>query len=156
MGLQKATFAAGCFWGVEELFAKLKGVKKTLVGYTGGETKNPTYGQVCEGKSGHAEAVQVEFDPREISYAQLLEAFWQNHDSTTLNRQGLDVGSNYRSAIFFHSKKQQQQAEESMRLEQNKHSQKIVTEIAPAMEFYPAEECHQKYYLKHGGANCHL
>lgn len=156
MKLDKACFAAGCFWGVQEVFDNLKGVKKTTVGYTGGNTKNPTYEQVCGKTTGHAEAILIEFDSVEISYKELLETFWESHDPTTLNRQGPDVGSNYRSAIFFFGKKQEEEARKSMHEEQKKHSQKIVTQIVPAAEFYPAEEYHQKYYLKHGGANCHL
>jgi len=156
MKLEKAIFAAGCFWGVQEVFDKLKGVKKTTVGYTGGSVKNPTYGQVCAKDTGHAEAVLIEFDSREISYKGLLKTFWESHDPTTLNRQGPDVGSNYRSAIFFFGKKQEKEAKESMQEEQKGHARQIVTQIAPATEFYPAEEYHQKYYLKHGGASCHV
>ncbi|VVB58357.1 Peptide methionine sulfoxide reductase MsrA [Candidatus Anstonella stagnisolia] len=156
MKLEKACFAAGCFWGVQEVFDSLKGVKKTTVGYTGGSTKNPTYGQVCSKTTGHAESVLVEFDPKEISYGKLLETFWGCHDPTTLNRQGPDVGSNYRSAIFFFGKKQGEEAKKSMQEEQKKHSGKIVTQVVPATEFYPAEEYHQKYYLKNGGASCHV
>lgn len=156
MALEKATFAAGCFWGVQEVFDKLKGVKKTTVGYAGGNAKNPTYEQVCSQKSGHAEAVEIEFDPKEITYGRLLETFFEIHDPTSLNRQGPDVGSNYRSAIFFHSKKQEKQAKDAIGKAQARFPKPIVTQIAPASVFYPAEEYHQKYYLKSGGANCRL
>lgn len=148
----KATFAAGCFWHVEDLFRKTKGVKSTQVGYTGGKLTNPTYEEVCTDKTGHAEAVQVEYDPNEIPYDKLLKIFWENHDPTTLNRQGPDVGSQYRSAVFYHNESQKQEAEKSKEeLEKSGRYQKpIVTEVAPAPEFYKAEEYHQKYFQKHG------
>ena len=148
----KATFAAGCFWHVEDLFRKTKGVKSTQVGYTGGKLTNPTYEEVCTDKTGHAEAVQVEYDPNEISYDKLLKIFWENHDPTTLNRQGPDVGSQYRSAVFYHNESQKQEAEKSKEeLEKSGRYQKpIVTEVAPAPEFYKAEDYHQKYFQKHG------
>lgn len=148
----KATFAAGCFWHVEDLFRKTKGVKSTTVGYTGGKLLNPTYEEVCTDRTGHAEAVQVEYDPDQVSYDKLLEIFWENHDPTTLNRQGPDVGSQYRSAVFYHDESQKQEAEKSKQeLEKSNHFQKsIVTEIAPAPEFYKAEDYHQKYFQKHG------
>lgn len=148
----KATFAAGCFWHVEDLFRKTTGVKSTTVGYTGGKLLNPTYEEVCTDRTGHAEAVQVEYDPDQVSYDKLLEIFWENHDPTTLNRQGPDVGSQYRSAVFYHDESQKQEAEKSKQeLEKSNRFQKsIVTEIAPAPEFYKAEDYHQKYFQKHG------
>ncbi|MEJ2260045.1 MAG: peptide-methionine (S)-S-oxide reductase MsrA [Nitrosopumilaceae archaeon] len=148
----KATFAAGCFWHVEDLFRKTKGVKSTKVGYTGGNLSNPTYEEVCTDRTGHAEAVEVDYDPDEISYEELLDVFWNNHDPTSLNRQGPDVGIQYRSSIFFHDETQKQIAEKSKEhLESSgKFSKKIVTEINPAPEFYKAEEYHQKYFQKHG------
>ena len=154
---QKATFAAGCFWGVEEIFRTTPGVTNTAVGYTGGFTPNPTYQDVCGDGTGHAEAVQVEFDPAKISYRALLEIFWKNHDPTTLNRQGPDFGSQYRSAVFFHSPDQEQEAQASKeRMEQSgKFRRPIVTEIVPAVEFYPAEEYHQQYLKKRGISHCH-
>ena len=146
----KATFGAGCFWHVEELFRRLPGVIDTKVGYTGGHVKNPTYQEVCTDRTGHAEAVQVEYDPDKISYEDLLGVFWRNHDPTTPNRQGPDIGSQYRSVIFFHSKEQEDIARISKReLEKSaKFSRPIVTEIMPATEFYPAEEYHQRYFEK--------
>jgi len=151
--MEKATFAAGCFWGVEETFRTLAGVTATLVGYTGGHTDNPTYRDVCTGDSGHAEAVEVTFDPSLLSYGQLLESFWQCHDPTQLNRQGPDFGTQYRSAIFYHDENQRQAAEASR--EYLEHSGKlrrsIVTEIVPAGTFWEAEAYHQKYLLKNSG-----
>ena len=148
----KATFAAGCFWHVEDLFRKTKGVKSTKVGYIGGNLANPTYEEVCTDKTGHAEAVEVEYDPKEISYEKLLDVFWHNHDPTSLNRQGPDVGIQYRSSIFFHDENQKQTAEQSKENldSSGKFSKKIVTEITPAPEFFKAEEYHQKYFQKHG------
>ena len=148
----KATFGAGCFWHVEDLLGKTKGVKSTQVGYTGGQLVNPTYEEVCTDKTGHAEAVEVEYDPNEISYEELLDVFWNNHNPTTLNRQGPDVGNQYRSAIFYHDEKQKEIAEKSKQdLEQSgKHTNPIVTEIVSAPSFYKAEEYHQKYFKKHG------
>ena len=153
---EKATFAAGCFWGVEAAFAEIDGVVETAVGYTGGHTENPTYKQVCGGDTRHAEAVEVTFDPAQVSYDHLLDAFWEMHDPTTLNRQGPDVGSQYRSAIFFHTAEQEQAALASKTQAAGKFSKPIVTEITPASEFYRAEEYHQKYFQKHGGAACHF
>lgn len=152
----EATFAAGCFWGVEVAFRKVDGVTVTEVGYTGGHAANPTYREVCSGRTGHAEAVRVEFDPSRVSYEALLDVFWNCHDPTTLNRQGPDVGSQYRSAIFFHTPVQQTAAEDSAaRLEQSGHlARPIVTEIAPAGEFYRAEEYHQRYLEKGGRSSC--
>ena len=148
----KATFGAGCFWHVEDLFRKTKGVKSTKVGYTGGNLANPTYEEVCTDATGHAEAVEVEYDPDEISYDDLLQIFWENHDPTSLNRQGPDVGKQYRSAIFVHDDEQKKIAEKSKEeLETSGKFQKpIVTEIQHAPEFFKAEEYHQKYFQKHG------
>ena len=152
--MEKATFAAGCFWGVEADFRQLQGVTATAVGYTGGSLPNPSYEDVCTGKTGHAEAVEVEFDPARLSYEVLLETFWQSHDPTTLNRQGPDVGTQYRSAIFFHSPEQQAAAIASKERVQGNTSKPIVTEIIPASEFYRAEEYHQRYLEKRGQATC--
>jgi len=148
----KATFGAGCFWHVEDLLRKTKGVKSTQVGYIGGKLAHPTYEEVCTDTTGHAEAVQVEYDPNEISYDELLQVFWSNHDPTSLNRQGPDVGNQYRSAIFFHDEEQKKIAQKSKEeLEKSGKFQKhVVTEITPAPEFYKAEEYHQKYFQKHG------
>jgi peptide-methionine (S)-S-oxide reductase len=154
--LETATFAAGCFWGVERAFCSIKGIVSTEVGYAGGKTKNPTYEQVSTGKTGHAESIRVVFDPKVVSYKELLEAFWKKHDPTTPNRQGLDFGSQYRSIIFYHSKKQQREAEASKEAlgKSGRYWNKIVTEIVPAKEFYRAEEYHQKYFQKRGGGTC--
>ena len=148
----KATFGAGCFWCVEPAFSKLKGVKSTMVGYMGGSFPNPTYEDVCTGETGHAEVVQVEYDPSMISYEEILGTFWSNHDPTTPNRQGPDVGEQYRSVVFFHTKEQEETAKSfKERLESSgKYSRKIVTSIEPAKEFYRAEEYHQQYYKKCG------
>ena len=148
----KATFGAGCFWHVEDLFRKIDGVTSTKVGYTGGKLANPTYEEVCTDTTGHAEAVQVEYDPNKISYQDLLDVFWSNHDPTSVNRQGPDIGLQYRSAIFFHDDEQKNIAEKSKEEieKSNKFSKKIVTEITHAPEFYKAEEYHQKYFQKHG------
>lgn len=148
----KATFGAGCFWHVEDLLNKTKGVKSTAVGYIGGQLENPTYEEVCTDKTGHAEAVEVEYDPDEISFEDLLNVFWTNHNPTTLNRQGPDVGIQYRSAIFYHDEKQKEIAENSKQsLEKSgKYDVPVVTEIVPAPTFYKAEEYHQKYFKKQG------
>ena len=147
----KATFAAGCFWHVEGLFRKVKGVSSATSGYTGGATPNPSYDDVCTDRTGHAEAVQVEYDPEQISYAELLKVFWENHNPTTLNRQGPDVGTQYRSAIFYHDPEQENAAKESMKnLQESMPEKKIVTEITPAKEFFKAEEYHQRYFEKQG------
>ncbi len=158
MKLQKATFAAGCFWGVEELFRKLPGVKSTAVGYTGGKTGKPAYEGVCTGATGHAESVEITFDQEKISYKQLLAIFWAGHDPTTPNRQGPDSGSQYRSAIFFHNQEQGRLAMETKEnLERGgKWKNTIVTQIVPAGKFWRAEECHQKYLMKRGEASCHF
>ena len=148
----KATFGAGCFWHVEDLFRQTKGVKSTKAGYTGGNLVNPTYEEVCTDRTGHAEAVEIEYDPDEISYDELLDIFWNNHDPTSLNRQGPDVGIQYRSSIFFHDESQKQTAQKSKEKlnSSGKFSKTIVTEIVPSPEFYKAEEYHQKYFQKHG------
>jgi peptide-methionine (S)-S-oxide reductase len=143
-----ATFAAGCFWGVEEAFRQLPGVVSTQVGYTGGHTQRPTYDEVCSGKTGHAEAIQIEYDPAQIDYADLLKVFWEIHDPTTLNRQGPDVGTQYRSVIFTHSPEQQVLAEQSKQALAGRYSRPVVTHIEPATEFFPAEAYHQQYLAK--------
>ena len=154
---EKATFAAGCFWGVEARFQKVPGVLDTRVGYIGGHLTNPDYKTVCSDTTGHAEAVEVTFDPDQISYPALLEVFWQSHDPTTLNRQGPDIGSQYRSAIFYHSKTQKNLAESSRQQQQDSgnFTQPIVTEILATSHFWPAEEYHQRYFEKNGGS-CHI
>jgi peptide-methionine (S)-S-oxide reductase len=153
-----ATFAAGCFWGVEDAFRGVKGVKSTTVGYTGGHTKNPTYKDVCSHTTGHAEAVEVEFDPKQASYQQLLDLFWEIHDPTQLNRQGPDVGTQYRSAIFYHDAEQEAAARASKVAQEKsgKYHGPVVTEIAPAPEFYRAEDYHQQYLEKRGVKSCHF
>ncbi len=158
MSLQLATFGAGCFWGVEELFRKLPGVTKTQVGYIGGEFENPTYEAVCRGTTGHAEVVQITYDPTIIQYKELLDLFWANHNPTTLNRQGPDIGHQYRSAIFYHTKEQHEKAMQSKDnlAKSGKFSNPIVTEIVPATTFYPAEEYHQQYLAKRELDNCHI
>lgn len=156
--MEQATFAAGCFWGVEAAFRRVSGVLDATVGYTGGSMANPDYRTVCSGRSGHAEAVLVRFDPERVSYRQLLDFFWKIHDPTTLNRQGPDVGSQYRSAIFTHSPEQAAAAQDSL-AELKASSQlrrPVVTEIVAASEFYPAEEYHQRYLEKHGRGGCAL
>ncbi len=147
----KATFGAGCFWHVEDLLSKTKGVKSTKVGYIGGQLPNPTYEEVCTAKTGHAEAVEIEYDPDEISYEELLDVFWNNHNPTTLNRQGPDVGIQYRSAIFYHNDEQKEIAEKSKQTidKSGQFEKPIVTEIVPTPTFYEAEEYHQKYFKKH-------
>ena len=156
MQTQKATFGAGCFWGVEETFRKLPGVTKTTVGYTGGATDNPSYEDVCTDKTGHAEVLELEFEPAKISYRQLLDVFWANHNPTTLNRQGPDVGTQYRSVVFYHSPEQKAEAEDSKRaLEKSGRFKKpIVTQIEPAPKFFRAEEYHQQYLAKRGMSHC--
>ncbi len=158
MTTEKATFGAGCFWGVEATFRQIPGVIDAAVGYSGGTLENPTYHDVCTGRTGHAEVLQIEFDPSKVSYEKLLEVFWSNHNPTTLNRQGPDVGTQYRSAIFFHSPEQESTAIASkQRVEQSgKFKKPIVTEITPASTFYRAEEYHQRYLEKHGMASCHV
>lgn len=157
-GLEMAMFGAGCFWGVEDAFMKIKGVKETAVGYAGGDFKNPTYRDVCSGGTGHVEVVQVKFDVSEVSFEELLGVFWEIHDSATFNRQGRDVGSQYRSAIFYYSDAQKSAALESKaELEKSgRFKRPIVTEIKPAGDFYRAEDYHQQYFLKRGGGSCHV
>jgi peptide-methionine (S)-S-oxide reductase len=156
--MEKATFGAGCFWGIESAFLKIKGVKSTAVGYMGGRLENPTYRDVCSGETGHAEAVQVEYDPSEVSYDELLNVFWEIHDPTTLNRQGPDVGPQYRSVIFFHNPEQEAAAKISKEKVHNsgRFRRKIVTEIVPASQFYRAEEYHQRYLEKRALSSCRL
>jgi peptide-methionine (S)-S-oxide reductase len=165
-GLQKeqtmttdtATFAAGCFWGVQAAFDEVKGVVSTTVGYTGGHTEKPTYPDVCSDTTGHAEALQIVFDPQVVTYDQLLDTFWSIHDPTTPNRQGPDVGTQYRSVIFYHGDTQHAAAVASRDklAKSGKYRRPIVTEIVPASVFWPAEEYHQKYFQKHGGGSCHI
>jgi len=156
--LQKASFGAGCFWGVEELFLQQLGVVATVVGYMGGNLVNPTYKDVCTGTTGHAEVIEIIFDLTIISYESLLEIFWKNHNPTTLNRQGPDIGTQYRSAIFFHNAQQQSLAELSKQFlkQEKKFRDPIVTEITAASEFYIAEEYHQRYLEKNGRSPCHI
>ena len=155
--MEKATFGAGCFWGVEKAFRRIDGVTDAAVGYAGGTTRNPTYENVCTGRTGHAEVVEVTFDPQRVGYDRLLEVFWACHDPTQLNRQGWDVGTQYRSVIFFHSPEQEKQAGESLQALQlsgkgdgNPGDDKIVTEISPASDFWRAEEYHQRYVENQG------
>jgi peptide-methionine (S)-S-oxide reductase len=154
----KATFAAGCFWGVEELFSHVEGVESTQVGYTGGESDNPTYNAVCSGKTGHAEAIQLEYDPSLVSYEELLMIFWNNHNPTTINQQGPDIGEQYRSAVFFHNPEQETIANKLKEKLQDasikKFHKKIVTEIIPVKKFFRAEEYHQQYLEKNNLAHC--
>ena len=156
--MAKATFAAGCFWGVEATFRQIPGVTSTRVGYIGGRTENPTYKEVCTDGTGHAEAVEVEFDPAVAHYDGLLRTFWENHDPTQLNRQGPDWGSQYRSAIYFHTPEQEAAAHASKDALERAHrySKPIVTQIVPAVTFYPAEDYHQQYLEKRGQASCHV
>lgn len=156
--MEKAIFAAGCFWGVEATFRQVPGVIEAISGYTGGATAHPTYKEVCTNRTGHAEAVEVEFDPARVSYDELLRVFWENHDPTTLNRQGPDVGTQYRSAVFYLTPQQADAARVSKQeLEQSgRFRRPIVTEITAAGPFYRAEEYHQRYLEKHGQVACHL
>jgi peptide-methionine (S)-S-oxide reductase len=156
--MAKATFAAGCFWGVEDAFRHVKGVLSTTVGYTGGTTKNPSYKEVCTGRTGHAEAVEVDYDPAQVSYLELLRTFWTAHDPTTLNRQGPDVGTQYRSAIFYHDAEQEAAARDSKAVleKEGVFKRPIVTQIQPAGDFYRAEDYHQQYFEKQGIRSCHL
>ncbi len=158
MALEQATFGAGCFWGVEETFRQTPGVTDTAVGYEGGTLETPTYRDVCTGTTGHAEVVQVTFDPALVSYDTLIDIFWANHDPTTLNRQGPDHGTQYRSAIFTHSPEQQVTAEASKEKwsASGRFRRPIVTEVVPAQSFYRAEEYHQQYLAKRGMASCHI
>jgi len=156
--MEKATFGAGCFWGVEATFRIIPGVVSTLVGYCGGKTDNPTYQDVCTDTTGHAEVVEITFDPAQLPYEQLLETFWKLHDPTTPNRQGPDVGSQYRSVIFFHSPAQEAAARAAKeRLDKSgKFRNPVVTQVVPAAPFYTAEEYHQRYLEKRGLASCHI
>ncbi len=155
---QKATFGAGCFWGVETAFRQIPGVVATAVGYEGGTLDNPSYEDVCSSTTGHAEVVEVEFDPAEVGYNALLDVFWNNHDPTTLNRQGPDVGTQYRSAIFYNDEEQKELAERSKELmsQNGRFKRPVVTEIVPATTFYRAEDYHQQYLEKRGLASCHI
>ncbi len=154
--MDKATFGAGCFWGVEAAFRQVKGVVSTSVGYSGGHLPNANYKDVCSGKTGHAEVVEVEYDPSQVSYDDLLKVFWENHNPTTLNRQGPDVGTQYRSAIYFHTPEQEAAARASKEKAQAQFKNKIVTEITPASEFWRAEDYHQQYLEKRGLAHCSI
>jgi peptide-methionine (S)-S-oxide reductase len=156
--MAKATFAAGCFWGVEDAFRQVKGVTSAAVGYLGGTMKDPTYKDVCTGRTGHAEAVEVDFDPQQVSYPELLTVFFQSHDPTTMNRQGPDHGTQYRSAIFFHDPQQEAAAREAKAAldKAGIFKKPIVTEIVAAPEFYRAEEYHQQYFEKQGIKSCHI
>jgi peptide-methionine (S)-S-oxide reductase len=154
--VSEAIFAAGCFWGVEAAFREIPGVTATTVGYTGGAAENPSYRQVCGGRTGYAEAVRVEFDPTRVTYEQLLDVFWANHDPTTMNRQGWDLGTQYRSAIFFKDATQEAAARTALEAQQGKRRKPIVTEITPARSFYAAEDYHQQYLEKRGQASCHI
>jgi peptide-methionine (S)-S-oxide reductase len=153
-----ATFAAGCFWGVEEAFRTLPGVSATSVGYTGGSKSEPTYKEVCTGTTGHAEAVRVEFDPEQVSYDQLLDVFWQNHDPTQVDRQGPDRGTQYRTEVFVHGPEQEAAARASKEREEasGRHGRPIATRITPAADFWPAEDYHQQYLAKRGMAHCRV
>jgi peptide-methionine (S)-S-oxide reductase len=155
-GLERATFGAGCFWGVEAAFRRVPGVREATVGYSGGSTPEPTYEQVCTGRTGHAEVVEVVYDPALVSYRDLLGIFWEEHDPTTLNRQGPDVGTQYRSAIFFHTPEQEAEARASLEERSRSTRRPIVTEITPASEFWRAEEYHQRYLEKRGVAACRI
>ena len=154
--MEKATFGAGCFWGVEAAYRQIPGVQSTAVGYAGGSADAPTYKQVCTGRTGHAEVVQVVFDPQKVSYEELLDVFWANHDPTTLNRQGPDVGTQYRSAIFFHSPEQEKAARASLERRQETLPRPIVTQVEPASTFYIAEDYHQQYLEKRGLSTCKI
>lgn len=158
MSTKKATFGAGCFWGVEELFRTTPGVVSTAVGYEGGSVERPTYEQVCTDKTGHAEVVQVEYDPAKVTYEQLLELFWANHNPSTLNRQGPDVGSQYRSVIFYHDDGQKAAAQASLAKTNSagKWAGKVVTTLEPAKTFWQAEDYHQQYLAKRGLSTCHI
>lgn len=158
MSLQKATFGAGCFWGVEETFRQIKGVVETAVGYEGGTFANPTYKDVCTDRTGHAEVVEVDFDPEQVSYEQLLKVFWDNHNPTTPNRQGPDVGAQYRSVIFYHTPEQEAVARASKEQQERsgRFRRPIVTQVVPASTFYRAEEYHQRYLEKRGQSHCHF
>jgi peptide-methionine (S)-S-oxide reductase len=151
---RKATFGAGCFWGVEAAFRQLEGVSATAAGYEGGTLDNPTYEDVCSHTTGHAEVVEVTYDPERVSYDDLLEVFWAKHDPTQLNRQGWDIGDQYRSVIFVHDEEQREAAARSKALEQTRYAQPVVTQVEPARAFYPAEDYHQQYLEKRGRSTC--
>ena len=155
--MEKATFGAGCFWGVEEAFRQLKGVASTAVGYEGGTLNNPTYKDVCTGRTNHAEVVEVTYDPALVSYDELLNVFWSNHNPTSLNRQGPDIGTQYRTVIFFHTPQQEKAAIASKdKLQKTGYKSPIVTQIVPASVFWKAEDYHQQYLAKRGLGSCHL
>ncbi|HST03775.1 MAG TPA: peptide-methionine (S)-S-oxide reductase MsrA [Chloroflexia bacterium] len=156
--LEKATFGAGCFWGVEAAYRQIKGVVSTAVGFSGGTYDDPSYKDVCTGRTGHTEVVEVTYDPSKVSYDDLLSVFWENHNPTTLNRQGWDVGTQYRSAIYFHNPAQEAAARASKEQLENsgKYRKPIVTEITPASNFYLAEDYHQQYLEKRGLSTCHI
>ena len=158
MKTEKATFAAGCFWGVESAFRQVRGVIDTQVGYTGGKTANPTYKEVCTDATGHAEAIEITFDPAKVSYGTLLDLFWRMHDPTLVNRQGPDIGTQYRSAIFYHSPEQEAAAKASKAAldKSGKYKVPVATQILPAGPFFRAEEYHQRYFEKNGGPACHI
>ena len=158
MKTEKATFAAGCFWGVESVFRQAPGVTDTQVGYTGGKTVNPTYQEVCTDATGHAEAIEITFDPAKVTYKELVNLFFKMHDPTQVNRQGPDVGAQYRSVIFYHSPEQKAAAEEvKAALEKSgRYKKPVATKILPAEPFYRAEEYHQRYFEKNGGPSCHI
>jgi peptide-methionine (S)-S-oxide reductase len=155
-GLDRAAFAAGCFWGVEEFFRAVPGVQDAIAGYEGGHVDHPSYEQVCRGRTGHAEAVLVTFDPSRVSFDTLLAEFWRHHDPTTLNRQGPDRGTQYRSAVFVHDETQKKAAHASLDEYQARFKRPIVTEVEPATLFWPAEEYHQRYTEKTGFGGCHV
>lgn len=154
--MEKATFGAGCFWGVEEIYRQTKGVLSTAVGYEGGRLNNPSYKEVCTDRTGHAEVVEMTFDPKQVSFERLLDIFWENHDPTTLNRQGPDFGTQYRSVVFFHNDEQEKVAKASKEKAQKSFKAPIVTQIVPAETFWKAEEYHQQYLAKRGLGSCHI
>jgi peptide-methionine (S)-S-oxide reductase len=154
--MEQATFGAGCFWGVESFFREVPGVINAVSGYAGGHTQNPTYGEVCSDRTGHAEVVQVTFDPQKVPYDRLLDVFFENHDPTQLNRQGPDMGTQYRSAIFFHSPEQERAARAKKEVLAGRLKRPIVTSIEPATTFWRAEEYHQRYFEKNGLPSCHV
>jgi peptide-methionine (S)-S-oxide reductase len=156
--MEKATFGAGCFWGVQTAFDRIPGVERTTVGYEGGTLDNPGYRDVCTDRTGHAEVIEIEFDSDRVSYQQLMDIFFNMHDPTTLNRQGSDFGTQYRSVVFYHSPAQQQEAQATVErlTREHKFPQPIVTQVVPAQTFWPAEEYHQKYLEKRGATSCHI
>ncbi|MBA3046005.1 MAG: peptide-methionine (S)-S-oxide reductase MsrA [Candidatus Thermoplasmatota archaeon] len=154
--MEQVMFAAGCFWGVEQYFRQVPGVLDAVVGYSGGKTRNPSYEDICTGRTGHAEVVHLVYDPEKVSFPKLLEHFWEMHDPTTFNRQGPDVGTQYRSAIFYYTGEQRNGAMDSMAKQTGRTTKAIVTELAPAGIFWPAEEYHQRYFEKNPGRGCHI